>query len=146
VKASDYDRSRFLRGTDLTVEKKIKIRDVTGETVGRNKEDKLIVWFTNDKRGLPLNKTNNRVIKTAFGDETDGWTNKIIVIYPTMAEFQSKTVPCLRVKLPAPKLDGAAAAQPAPVPKPAPPTADPDLNDDPTMPPLEDEIDDEINF
>ena len=49
------------------------------------KEKKLIVWFTNDKRGLPLNKINNRTLRGAFGDDTAGWVNKVIAMFPVMA-------------------------------------------------------------
>ena len=34
-------------------------------------EVKLTVWFTNDKRGLVLNRTNNRTIRAAYGDDVD---------------------------------------------------------------------------
>ena len=34
-----------------------------------DKEKKLVVWFTNDERGLVLNKTNNRTLRGAFGDD-----------------------------------------------------------------------------
>jgi hypothetical protein len=90
-------------------------------------EDKLVVWFTNSDKGLVLNKTNNRTVRAAFGDDTDSWPGKIIVMFPTMAEMRGSMVPALRVKIP-PKSNGSeAAAQPAPAPK---PTADPELNDD----------------
>ena len=44
---------------------------MTEEEVGqdKDKEKKLVVWFTNDKRGLVLNKTNNRTLRGAFGDD-----------------------------------------------------------------------------
>ena len=51
------------------------------------KEKKLVVWFTNDERGLVLNKTNNRTIRGAFGDDIAGWVGKIIVVFPTMADI-----------------------------------------------------------
>lgn len=151
MKASDYDKSRFLRGEDLAAEKKFKIKTVTEETVGQgqDKQQKLVVWFTNDNRGLPLNKTNNRTLRTAFGDDCDGWPNKIIVIYPTTAEMRGKMVPALRVKLPPPKT-AAQPAQPTPAPKPEPKpepkpaAADPDLDDDLEKLPFDE--DDEEDF
>jgi hypothetical protein len=124
--ASQYDQSRFLKAADLATEKKFKIRNVTEEAVGmgKDKELKLVTWFTNDKRGLVLNRVNNRVIRTAFGDAVDGWTGKIIVIYPTVAEFRGEVKPCLRVKLLPPQ-------PPPPKPEPAPkPATDADLSDD----------------
>lgn len=118
--ASQYDQSRFWKAADLAADKKCKIKNVTEEFVGmgKDKEQKLVVWFTNSDKGLVLNRVNNRVIRAAFGDAVDGWTGKIIVIYPTVAEFRGEMKPCLRVKLPAPK---------SPPPKPA---TDPDLDDD----------------
>ena len=50
-----------------------------------------------------LNKTNNRTIRGAFGDAVDGWAGKIIVVFPTMAEFRGKMEPALRVRIPPPK-------------------------------------------
>ena len=33
----------------------------------------------------------------------EGWTGKIIVLFPTMAEFRGKMGPALRVRIPPPK-------------------------------------------
>ena len=59
---------RFLKAADLQAEKKFRIKRVTEETVGvdKDKEQKLVVWFTNDKRGLVLNRLNNRIIRKAL--------------------------------------------------------------------------------
>jgi hypothetical protein len=101
--ASDYDKSRFLRADDFDGERKFRIKDVTEEVVGADKQEKLVVWFTNDKRGLIANKTNNRVLRGAFGDNTAGWADKIIVIFSMMVEMRGKMVPGLRVRIPPPK-------------------------------------------
>ena len=53
--ASDYDKSKYFKGTDLDREKKFRIKNVTAEelTDGTGKkEKKLVVWFTNDERGV----------------------------------------------------------------------------------------------
>ena len=75
-------------------------------------DKKLIVWFTNDEKGLILNKTNLRTLQGAFGDDTTKWNNKIIVIYPMMTELG----PGLRVRIPPPKQAAAAPKQSAPAP------------------------------
>jgi hypothetical protein len=64
--ASTYDQSRFFKAADLTQEKKLRIKQVTEESVGtgRDKEQKLVVWFTNDEHGLVLKKGNNRTIRS----------------------------------------------------------------------------------
>src|SRR5262245_20860980 len=108
--ASAYDQSRYFKAADMPSEKKLRIKEVTEEQIGmgKDKEHKLCVWFTNDERGLVLNKTNNRTLRGAFGDACDGWRGKIIVVFPTTDEFRGKMVPVLRVRIPPPKQAAAA--------------------------------------
>src|SRR6516164_3176529 len=100
--ASNYDQSRFFRADDLKEEKLFKIKEVTEETVGQgaDQSQKLVVWFTNSKKGLPLNRTNNRTIRGAHGDDTAGWTGKLIALFPTQADFRGRLVGALRVRIP----------------------------------------------
>ena len=148
--ASKYDQSRFLRAEDLTQDKVLCIKSVKEELVGVNQQKKLVVWFTNDPKGLALNRTNNRTIRGVYGDDVAGWTGKLIVLFPTQADFRGRLVGALRVRIPPPKqakssvLDALnnfaarpaqEAANPAAVTKPAPatppePEADPDLDDE----------------
>src|SRR5262249_13975861 len=111
--ASNYDQSRFLKAADLQGEKKFKIKSVTEEDVGigKDKERKLVVWFTNDARGLVLNRVNNRTIRGVFGDNCESWTGKIIIAFPTMAEFRGEMKPALRVRIPPPKQAAAGNGQ-----------------------------------
>jgi len=140
--ASNYDQSRFFKAEDLTTEKKLKIKAVTEEEVGigKDREKKLVVWFTNDVRGLVLNRVNNRTLRGAFGDVCDGWAGKIIVLFPTMAEFRGTMKPALRVRIPAPKGNGQPAAKPA-----APPPALA-VAIDPTEIDVDDDLNDEISI
>ena len=145
--ASNYDQSKFFKAADLQAEKKLRIKEVTEEEIGMgtDKERKLCVWFTNDSRGLVLNKTNNRTLRGAFGDACDDWRSRIIVVFPTTDEFRGRMVPVLRVRIPPPKqaaagngrtaiddgLDIPPSLRRAPVAKPAaPPDEDDDLNDE----------------
>jgi hypothetical protein len=142
--ASSFDQSKYLSAADLTQAKTLRIKAVTVEQVGRgnNQEQKPVVWFTNHKKGLPLNRTNNRAIRGAFGDDMEQWPGKLIVLFPTQTDFAGRTVGALRVQIPPPKTDGsakpaAATAAPAAAPaaKPAPaatpePEEDLDLDDE----------------
>jgi hypothetical protein len=154
--ASEYDKSKYLKSDDLDREKKFRIKAVTEEDVGadRDKERKLVVWFTNDKRGLVLNRINNRTVRGAYGDAVEGWAGKIIIVFPAMAEFRGKMGPALRVRIPPPKQSAATASpsQPAPLsgngaaaasPPLAAPAVDPELEPDPVKP-IREEMDDEI--
>jgi hypothetical protein len=156
--ASNYDKSRFLKADDVDGEHKFRIKGVTEELVGVDKEKKLVVWFTNDEGGLVLNRVNNRTLRGAFGDDTTGWTGKVIIIFPMMVE--SLGVPGLRVRIPPPKPGGQAVAAVKPKPsgngqttvaaKPKPPVEE-EL-DDVDAPPAQsqttdaDEFDDEVPF
>ena len=137
--ASSYDQSKYFKAVDLGNEKKLRIKSVTEEVVGtdNNKDLKLVVWFTSDERGLVLNRVNNRTLRGAFGDAVAGWAGKIIVLFPTTAEFRGKMAPALRVRIPPPKSgNGATVTAPPPAPLPATSAVDPEL----------DELNDEIGF
>jgi hypothetical protein len=129
--ASNYDQSRFFKAEDVTTEKKLKIKAVTEEEVGIgvDKERKLVVWFTNDKRGLVLNRVNNRTIRGSYGDLCDGWIGKVIALFPTHAEFRGAMKPALRVRIPMPRQAVVGESQPATKPvAPGPPPAPAEVN------------------
>ena len=124
--ASAYDQSRFFNAGVLPTEKKLKIKTVTEEEIGigKDKEKKLVVWFTNDSRGLVLNRVNNRTLRGAFGDDTADWPGEIIVLFPTQAEFRGQMKPAMRVRIPPPKGNGQAQVAVNPItPRPAPAAA-----------------------
>jgi hypothetical protein len=104
--ASSYDQSKYFRAEDVTQDKTLKIKGVTEEKVGQgaDQSDKLVVWFDNSKKGLALNRTNNRAIRGAYGDDTADWVGKLIVVFQTTGDFRGRMVPCLRVRIP-PKND-----------------------------------------
>src|SRR5262245_65856984 len=142
--ASNYDQTKFLKAADLPTERKFRIKDVTEEEVGvgKDKERKLVVWFTNDNRGLVLNRVNNRTIRGAYGDACDGWPGKIIVVFPTMAEFRGTMKPALRVRILPPKQSGNGhTAKPA-----TPPTPTPAVAVDPAQVDVDDDLKDDVNF
>ena len=119
--ASSYDETTYFKAVDLGADEiRLKIRAVTEEKMADGKM-KLVVWFTNSKRGLVLNRVNNRTIRAAYGDAVDGWIGKIIVLFPTTAEFRGKMGPALRVRIPSPKDGYRAAPMPAKKQPPKPP-------------------------
>jgi hypothetical protein len=151
--ASDYDQSRYFKAEDVASEKKLRIKNVSQELIGMGaeKEKKLVVWFANDEHGLVLNRTNNRTIRGAFGDAVDGWTNKIIVLFPTQADFRGRMVLALRVRIP-PQNQGGANGQTtakSKVATPKTPVVDHEIDDElPAKPQSETAVDfdDEIDF
>jgi hypothetical protein len=119
MKMSEAFPSKFLRAADLPEGASIPvvIDKVTLEEVGEDRETKPVAYFKGKQKGLVLNKTNAGVIADAYGDESDGWTNKPINLVVSKVLFQGKFTPCVRVELPK-KLRTQA---PAPVTEAAPP-------------------------
>jgi hypothetical protein len=142
--ASTFDQSRFLRAEDVPQEKTVRIKSVTEEAIGAGaeREKKLVVRFTNTDKGLVLNRTNNRTIRAAYGDDTAGWAGKLIVVFQTPSEFKGRLVPALRVRIPPPKQasGNGQTVKPTlaeePVSRPAPAAGQPVFDD----------MDDEIGF
>ena len=76
------------------------IREVLMEKVGE--DQKPVVYFEGKERGLALNKTNSKMIEKIVGSpETEDWTGKRIVMYPTEVDYQGKQVEAIRIDWPA---------------------------------------------
>lgn len=103
MKISSAFPSKFLKASDLHgKEVRVEIFDVRMEDVaGDGSEEKPVVYFKDKQKGLVLNKTNAGKLEVHFGDDTDDWLGKTILIYPDVTQFQGKTVDCLRVRVPA---------------------------------------------
>ena len=132
---SDYIKSSDLNGREV----RVVIKKVRIEEVGREKEERPVIYFEGKEKGMVLNKTNANAIATAFGDDTDDWTGGEVILYAAMTEFQGKSVEGLRVKI-APSRAASRAASRRPDPevttgvserrRPAAQVAPDDLNDD----------------
>jgi hypothetical protein len=88
LKTEDFDS----KGTVLVVSS-VGTDDIGGD-------EKLVVHFDNEDKGLPLNKTNALAIADICGDDTDDWRGKSIEVYRDTTMFNGKRTPCLRVRAP----------------------------------------------
>lgn len=94
--------SEFLKAADLldrtitVVMDHVELKDVGDDT-------KPVLFFQGKEKGLVLNKTNSNNIALAYGDDTADWAGKELMLYPTMVDFQGRSVPAIRVKVPQPK-------------------------------------------
>jgi hypothetical protein len=89
---SNYLKAADLQGRTITV----KISHVTSEKLGD--DNKLILYFDGKQKGMVLNKTNANNLAFAFGPETDDWQGAEAQLYPTMVDFQGRSVEALRIK------------------------------------------------
>lgn len=110
---SDYLKAADLQDRNV----RVAIDHVEMKDIGD--DHKPILYFQGKDKGLVLNKTNANAIASAYGDDTDDWPGRELVLFPIMTEFQGKTVPAIRVRAPTAK-DNAGRSHQAPA---APPPA-----------------------
>lgn len=91
---SKYVKAADLKGREI----ELTIASVAVEDVGDGR--KPIVYFDGVKKGLLLNRVNSGTIADAYSPETDNWTGRPIVLFPTTCEYRGSTVDCIRLKIP----------------------------------------------
>jgi arabinogalactan endo-1,4-beta-galactosidase len=91
--------SKYLKAADLEDRQHLMVME-RAEFEMLGDERKLILYFQNQKKGLVLNKTNANTIAAKYGDDTEDWLGKEIVLFEAMVDFQGKTGPAIRVRAP----------------------------------------------
>jgi hypothetical protein len=100
---SKYIKAADLGGKEFTLQiATVKIEDVGGQN---NEEDRPVLYFVGRQKGVVLNRTNATAIAHRYGDDTDEWANKEVIIYPDTTMFQGKMVDCIRMRVPAQPAD-----------------------------------------
>jgi len=110
----DLYPSTYVKSGDLPANGALfTMTSVMVEQVGRNKEEKPVLYFAeDDSRPLVLNVTNAKEIAKVYGPDYKEWSGKRIVLFPTQVQFGAELVPGIRVRAP----KGKAATAPAPQP------------------------------
>ena len=131
MKISETYASKYLKAVDLGgQDRTVKIRACVQEEMGQGseKENKPVLYFDGGQKGLVLNKTNATAIAEDYGDDTEAWTGREVVLFVQKVTFQGSLTPAIRVRV-------QNTPQPAVPPRPAPgaPAA-------PDAAPLNDEI------
>jgi hypothetical protein len=100
--ASKFAQSKgtYLNATHLaTGNLAAVISHVEMHRIGRDKEEKLVVFFEGIFRGLALNKTNLDALIEAFGPETTDWEDGKVVLFVVKTEFDGKERDGVRVSI-----------------------------------------------
>ena len=96
MKQNDAFPGRFLKAADIDKHLDLTIREVKTETL--NDDQKVVVYFHEDERGLVLNRTNFAAIEDFTGElDTDDWTGCKVRLGVVKVDFQGKRVPAIRV-------------------------------------------------
>jgi hypothetical protein len=100
MKLSEAFPSNILKSEDLQGrEVAVVIASAEIEPVGT--ERKLVLTFQGKKKSMICNKTNAGRIALMYGDDTEEWIGKEILLFADFVEFQGKSVKGLRIKSPA---------------------------------------------
>ncbi len=120
---SKYLKAADLAGQDRTVNIRACVQEELGQ--GSEMEVKPVLYFDGGQKGLVLNKTNAQAIAEDYGDDTEAWAGREIVLFVREVEYQGKLMPGIRVRV-------QATTQPVVQHSPAPPAPETDaapLND-----------------
>src|SRR5262245_28470557 len=101
---SDFFKSSFFKAAEYLAEEgnelTVAIKSMSGERVGREKELRPVLHFTDPSvKPLILNKTNWSTIRTALGPPKN-WPGEQIVLVAKSVEFGGETTLGTRVKVP----------------------------------------------
>lgn len=101
ARMGDMFPSKWLSAADLhDNDATLTISSISQELVGQGEEAerKWVVYFNEVNKGLVLNKTNATSFANCFGDDTDEWEGRRVVLYPTEVNFSGRMVEAIRVK------------------------------------------------
>lgn len=118
-KVSDMIQSKFLRKEDFDEDRILTIKSLKLEDMpGDSGDQKWVLYFREEPKGMALNVTTIRVLEQAYGDDTDHWVgNKVKVFVDPNVSFGGKIVGGLRLRTPKAGPKPPAPAQPATAPQ-----------------------------
>ena len=94
--SESYAGGNYMNATDVPGPFTAKIIAVDMETM-RDDTEKLCCTLEGTDKVLLLNKTNAEELAGMFGDDTDSWVGKSILVYTATTQFQGKRVKAVRV-------------------------------------------------
>lgn len=99
MKLDELYPSHWLKASDVARPMLATIKSVAIEELGDG-EEKPVMTFLGDIKSLILNRTNSSTIAELYGDDTDLWTGKPVVLFSARVEFKGKLVDAIRVRAP----------------------------------------------
>jgi hypothetical protein len=78
--------SNFLAATDIKENQIVTIQGIKDEKVGREQEEKPVIYFDEYKKGVILNRTNAEAVAKAYGDGDPykDWPGKKLKLFTEM--------------------------------------------------------------
>lgn len=85
--ASEMLNSKFLKRDDVSFDADILltvagcVQEEMPAQDNKTPEKKWVLYFEEQKKGLVLNNTNIKTMQSAYGDDTDGWIGKRVILW-----------------------------------------------------------------
>lgn len=100
MKISEAYPSKYIRSEDIG-ERSIQlvISHLDMEDM-RGGDEKPVLYFVKTKKGLVLNKTNATTIAKAYGDDTDNWRGKTVIVFTAVTDFGGRDTLGIRIRIP----------------------------------------------
>src|SRR5574343_2039862 len=97
---NDAFPSKYIKASDLGGKSPtVTIDHVSLEQVGKEKDNRWVVYFQNKEKGLVCNKTNARTIsQIANSPDTDDWPGTQIQLFVAQVDFAGDTGEAIRVR------------------------------------------------
>lgn len=112
---NDAFPTKYLSSNDVKAPTLAHITSCGMEDVGGG-ERKAILFCQELQKGLILNVTNKNTLVSLYGEETNNWTGKPVVIWAADVEYKGEMTKGLRLR--APKTAPQETSGPAPMPGP----------------------------
>jgi len=104
MKTQDVYPTRFVRAEDIEHQMPVIIDRVVMEAMyderARKELPKPVVYFKNATKGMVLGPDNWRTIDKTYGDESDNWVGKAVVLDTKEYKINGEVVRGIIVKIP----------------------------------------------
>jgi hypothetical protein len=98
---SNLQNSKYMKAADIREDVEVRIRQLVMELVGREREEKPVLYFVGRQTGMVCNLTNlNKIARILGSDETNDWIGQDIFLTTELVTFQGQTAPAIRVRAP----------------------------------------------
>src|SRR5271156_591497 len=104
MRKNDFFKSKYIKGSDFidSEPRALIVHSVGEEEVGVKKETKIVVRFEGMEQGWVLNAINWDTIEKSYGN-TENWRGRPIELFGVPVDFQGKTEPGIRCRIPKPR-------------------------------------------
>jgi hypothetical protein len=108
MKASDMFPSKYLKASDAETDLTLTITRISCETMKNRDgqdEEKYVLYFKEVEKGMVINKTNKNTLVDLYGEETDDWIEKRVILTSVDVDAFGETTAALRISHKKPAAD-----------------------------------------